>query len=49
MNLPSEKLVSSLCAFKFNLYRYNKNQIKSMTKRINSDVWKKFKNVDVSK
>jgi hypothetical protein len=31
------------------LYRYNKNQIKSMTKRINSDVWKKFKNVDVSK
>lgn len=25
-----------------------KTQIKSMTKRINSDVWKKFKNVDVS-
>ena len=25
-----------------------KNQIKSMTKRINSTVWKKFKNVDVS-
>ena len=25
-----------------------KNQIKSMTKRINQDVWKKFKNVDVA-